>query len=106
MKKIYVIFFALLGSVVLIAIFVWVHYLGRDFVLQRQGNELIAKIEVYQKEHGEFPNSLTDMRLEEKEEGPLYYERDSTSTYRLWFGTGLGDSKMYYSDKKQWIDVY
>lgn len=105
MKKVYKVLIVVIATLALGVILVWINYFGRDYILTRQGNELITKIELYQKEHNELPNSLVDLGIEEKEDGPLYYEK-SGSIYRVWFGTGLGDSKMYFSDEKKWGEVY
>jgi hypothetical protein len=70
--------------------------------LMKQGNELVEKIEAYKSENGKLPDNLEDMGLEEKEEGPLYYQKWDSLNYLVYFGTSLGESMIYYSDKKEW----
>ncbi len=69
-----------------------------------KGNKLIEKIELFKKENGKLPESLTELRIKEKEEGPLYYSKLDSIKYIVWFGTELGESKTYYSHSKKWED--
>ncbi|HXG84427.1 MAG TPA: hypothetical protein VNI84_10400 [Pyrinomonadaceae bacterium] len=49
-----------------------------------------------------MPDSLNEIGIEEKEEGPIYYEKESESRYVLWFGKQLGESATFDSDTKEW----
>ena len=68
----------------------------------KAGNEIIGKIEDFRKEKGRLPVSLSEIGIEEKEEGPIYYDRKSETRYILWFGTSLGESVTYDSETKKW----
>ena len=76
----------------------------REEKLIKKGNDLVSKIELYKKSKGVLPASLSDIGIEEKEEGPLYYQRKDSVKYMVWFGTSEGESKTYYSDSKKWED--
>lgn len=67
-----------------------------------EGNEIIKKIELYKKRKGFLPKTLEEIGIEEKMEGPLYYEKLDTINYIIWFGTSLGESVIYYSDTEKW----
>jgi hypothetical protein len=50
-----------------------------------------------------FQNSFfRPIGIEEKEEGPIYYRKESETKFVLWFGTILGESVTYNSDTKEW----
>lgn len=74
----------------------------RKQALIKQGNEIAAKVEDYKTKKGKTPDSLTDVGVEEKLEGPIFYEKKSDTGYRLWFGTGLGESVVYNSQTRKW----
>jgi len=75
--------------------------LSRDSRI-KTGNEIINKIESFRKEKGRTPISLSEIGVEEKEEGPIYYQRKDETRYILWFGKELGESVVYDSEKKKW----
>lgn len=70
--------------------------------LEKKGNEIISQIESFRLEKGALPNSLRDLGLEEKLEGPLYYRRLDDTRYELWYGTTLGESVTYDSNRRSW----
>jgi hypothetical protein len=48
--------------------------------LLQEGKETVAKIEAYRSKKGKLPESLTALGIEEKMQGPVYYnKRDSVS---------------------------
>ena len=73
---------------------------GKDKM--RTGNEIVNKIENFKKAKGKLPETLSEIGIEEKEEGPIYYKKESETKYILWFGTTLGESVSYNSDTKEW----
>jgi hypothetical protein len=75
---------------------------SRERQLVRAGGEIIAKIESFKKENRRLPESLTEVGVEEKDEGPIYYERKSETKYVLWFGMELGESVTYDSESRKW----
>ena len=73
----------------------------KDALIQR-GNTLIEQIEEFKKNNGTLPNSLKDLKINEKLEGPLYYEKQDSASYLVWFGLELGESLKYNSIEKKW----
>jgi len=67
-----------------------------------KGNETAAQIEKFRKEKDRLPDSLNEIGIEEKEEGPIYYQKKSESRYELWFGKQLSESTTFDSDTKEW----
>ena len=74
----------------------------RNNSLINTGNQIVTKIQAYKNEHSRFPSSLKDLGIEEKLEGPIYYQKESESKYILWFGDGLGESVTYDSESNKW----
>jgi hypothetical protein len=73
---------------------------GKDKM--KTGNEIVNKIENFKKDKGKLPETLSEIGIEEKEEGPIYYRKESETKFVLWFGTILGESVTYNSDTKEW----
>lgn len=65
--------------------------------------EYVDQIENYYILNNKFPNSLLDIGVEQRLEGPIYYYRISEDNYMLWYGTYVGESIIYYSDKEIWV---
>jgi hypothetical protein len=63
---------------------------------------LIEQIEQFKKEKKKLPLNLSEIEIQEKEDSPAYYQKESDSTYIIWYGTALGESKTYYSKKQKW----
>lgn len=70
--------------------------------LLKDGNKIIEKIEVYKINNKELPNSLNEVGIEEKLEGPIFYNKEDSSNYILWFGVSVGESMVYSSKTKRW----
>lgn len=77
---------------------------GREQRLTEQGNALIERIESFQKVTHRLPESLKELGLEEKMEGPLYYQKVSAERYMVYFGTTVGESMIYRSEQRSWDD--
>lgn len=69
-----------------------------------EGNKLIEKIEAYKKKNHELPESFEDMGINNADDKGLYYRAENHNVYIVWFGTGVGRSKVYHSDRQQWQD--
>ena len=63
---------------------------------------VIGKIEAFQKANGRLPESLSEVGITKKEEGPVYYQKKNSSSYEIWYGTSLGESETYDSTKGSW----
>ena len=67
-----------------------------------KGNEVIVKVDSFRNVNKRLPNSLSELGILEKEEGPIYYEKKDSLRYIIWFGTTFGESEIYDSEKKKW----
>ncbi|MCB1177687.1 MAG: hypothetical protein KDK36_08930 [Leptospiraceae bacterium] len=67
---------------------------------------LVNKIEIFQEKHNKLPDSVKDLGEIESENSPAYYIKIDNSNFKVWYGKGLGKSKVYYSKTKEWIDEY
>ena len=74
----------------------------REQSLKNEANQIIVKLENFKKENNRLPDSLSGIGIEEKEEGPIYYRKTGDATYKIWFGTSLGESVTYDSEKRKW----
>lgn len=71
---------------------------------EKEGAELIAKIEEYRKQKNRLPNDVSELGLAEPMgEGP-YYERKDSLNYTVFFNIGFDNTKTYYSQTKEWKD--
>ncbi len=70
---------------------------------KRKANEVIQKIESFKEKKHNYPQKLSDVGYPEPDEsGPFFYNYVDSTTYRLWFGWGLGESVTYDSRTKEW----
>lgn len=69
---------------------------------QKIGQDIVSKVENYKTTHGQLPDSLENIGIKSNESGPVYYQKQSDTTYIVWYGLGLGDSKTYDSVDKTW----
>jgi len=67
------------------------------------GEDIYTKVIQYQKAHGYLPDNLKDIGLEDKEEGPIYYHRQTDSTFYIYYGGVLGESIIYDPKTDKWI---
>lgn len=88
-------------TITLFASFILTIFFGCDN-REKIGYDIVKKIEVYRQKNGKLPESLTDIGIEEKEEGPIYYRKDSETDYIIWYGLTLGESRVYDSKTKAW----
>jgi hypothetical protein len=75
---------------------------NRDARLKDQGNKIVAKIDAFNNKNKRLPNSLSEIGIEEKLEGPIYYQKVTDTKYVVWFGKELGESETFDSDTRQW----
>lgn len=68
----------------------------------KAAEQVIDKIEAYKAHNLKLPDNLTALGLEEKEEDPVHYEKLTDTSYQVWYGQELGESKTYSSKSKTW----
>lgn len=66
------------------------------------GVEVITKIEDFRKNNHKLPLVLEEIGIKETESGPIYYELKNDSTYIIWYGLTLGESRTYNSATRKW----
>ncbi len=66
--------------------------------------QVISRLESYREREGQLPDSLNQVGLNVVEEGPIYYEKRTNSSYILWYGLDLGESMTYDSVEKRWAN--
>ncbi len=78
----------------------------RENTLIKEGDKIVEKVICYYTKNNRLPNTLTEIDIEEKIEGPIFYKKKDSINFILWFGTELGESRIYYSDIKKWEEKY
>jgi hypothetical protein len=69
---------------------------------EKQGIELITKIEAYRQQNNRLPNTVADLGIvEQMGEGP-YYEKKDSLNYVVFFNIGFDNTKTYYSETREW----
>jgi hypothetical protein len=67
----------------------------------KTGQQIISRVEVFQKENGRLPESSKELGFEDPDE-KVFYQKISDDEYCLWFGTTLGESETYRSHNRRW----
>lgn len=60
------------------------------------------KIIQYQKIYGRLPDKLNDIGIEEKMNGPIYYQKKTDSTFIIYYSGGIGESMVFDPKTKEW----
>jgi len=69
---------------------------------EKKGTVLIQKIETFRTIEKRLPQNLMELGVEEPmNEGP-YYEKLDSVNYKVYFNIGFDNSKVYYSELKEW----
>lgn len=63
---------------------------------------VILKIEAFEKANGRLPENLAEIGIREAEDGPVFYQMNNPHSYILWYGTTLGESRVYDSSSSAW----
>ena len=98
-NRIIVLAIAALLCVLLVVLF---NFNNKEKELIKEAEIVIDKIEHYKALKGYYPNTLADVGFDYDESGPLFYQKNNSISYLLYFGTTLGESKIYYPDTKTW----
>lgn len=69
---------------------------------QRDAEEMVNKVEAFRTSNGHLPDSLAQLGLKEVEEGPVYYRRETDTSFIVWYGRELGESRTYHSVSRSW----
>lgn len=63
---------------------------------------LIEKVEIFQESNKRLPGDLTELKINERLNALAFYRKESDSTYVVWYGEELGESKIYSSISATW----
>lgn len=80
----------------------WLLPIWRERQLIRQAEPIQASLESYRQQYGQYPDSLKQIGIVVWEDGPIYYQRRSDTSYILWFGRELGESTVFDSTTRAW----
>ena len=69
---------------------------------QEYAEMLIEKVETFKKKNKRLPKSVSEFGLTEFMDSPTFYQLETDSTYIVWYGLSLGESKIYRSSTKKW----
>ena len=69
---------------------------------QEYAEMLIEKIETFKQVNNRLPKDVSELGLTEKMDSPAFYQVQPDSTYMVWYGLSVGESKVYRSSTKKW----
>lgn len=65
---------------------------------------LIETVEAHKKKNNRLPVDVSELGLTEKTDSPAFYQKETDSTYKVWYGLSVGESKVYRSSTKEWTE--
>lgn len=71
---------------------------------QEYAEMLIEKVETFKTKNNRLPKDVSELGLTEKMDGPAFYQIQTDSTYMVWYGLSVGESKVYSSATKKWTE--
>ena len=71
---------------------------------QEYAEMLIEKVETFKKANNRLPNDVSELHLTKKMDSPAFYQMQTDSTYMVWYGLSVGESKVYRSSTKKWTE--
>lgn len=69
---------------------------------RREAEALLELVDQFHREHDRCPANLAEMGLEERLEGPVYYQLEADGSFTVWYGAELGSSWVYHSKTAEW----
>ncbi len=69
---------------------------------EKYAKSIIEKVELFKVKKNRLPKNVFEVGLIELEDSKAFYEKKTDSTYIVWFGLSLGESKTYNSTTKEW----
>ena len=79
---------------------------------EKYADMLIKKVELYNSKNNKLPKNTSELGLKEFTDSPAFYQKENDSTYIVWYGLSLGESKTYkkvvknnMSDLNQLIEI-
>jgi hypothetical protein len=77
-----------------------------DILCERQeyAELIIEKVEKFKQEKGRLPENVTEIGLDDTQMHLSFYQLTSDTTYMVWYGLSVGESKIYRSETKKWTE--
>jgi hypothetical protein len=69
---------------------------------QKHAEVMIKKVEAYRQETGMLPEKVTEIGIDDNQDHLSFYIMKSEDEYEVWYGLGVGTSKIYNSKTKKW----
>jgi PBP1b-binding outer membrane lipoprotein LpoB len=71
---------------------------------QDYADMLIEKVEPFKRSNNRLPKDVSELGLIEKMDSPAFYQIKTDSTYIVWYGLSVGESKIYRSETRIWSE--
>ena len=69
---------------------------------QKHAELIIEKVEAYRHENAKLPEKVTKVGIDDNQYHLSFYVKKSEYEYEIWYGLGLGTSRIYNSKTKKW----
>jgi hypothetical protein len=69
---------------------------------EKHAEMIIEKVEVYIQKTGRLPENVTEAGINDEQDTLSFYVKKSEDEYEIWYGLGLGTSRIYNSKTKKW----
>lgn len=69
---------------------------------EKHAEKTIEKVEAYRQENGKLPENVTEVGIDDNQDHLSFYVKKSQDEYEIWYGLGLGTSRIYNSKTKKW----
>ncbi len=69
---------------------------------QKHAGLIIRKVEAYRQENGKLPEKVTEVGIDDNQDHLSFYVKKNEDEYEIWYGLGLGTSRIYNSKTKKW----
>jgi len=89
-------------KILTLILFIGLHSCDVKSERQTYAEILIEKVELFKKNNNRLPKDLTELGLTEQMDSPAFYQMESDSTYIVWYGLTVGESKVYRSSTQKW----
>ena len=71
---------------------------------QDYADMLIEKVETFKRSNNRLPKDVSELGLTEKMDSAAFYQIKTDSTYIVWYGLSVGESKIYRSETRIWSE--
>jgi hypothetical protein len=72
----------------------------RRYRLMKQAVPIQRQLDIFRLQHGHYPASLSEGKIAEPDE--VFYQSQADGSYILWYGTTLGESIVFHSNRQRW----